>query len=302
MTTMKSAQTVYEGPDNTFNQVGSVSSGESVTAMWQEGTWSYIKYQVGSSKFYKCGYVPTSSVSTASSTTFTPSFSTRYVGKSSVVFYGPNNWGYTNAGTITQKTSVQYTGKKDNNYALVQVGTRRYWISADNLSTTIPTTGGNATLSLPYNFQQNDTQWQDLNDRFGSDGCAVCCAADVASFAEGTSRSPAVMLTRGVFSENDITCHWYNASSYCSWQTNEYQNVSKTTYLEQIRCHISSGLPVVVKLKNTPHFVVAYGYVNGAQDTSDVYIRDPYSTQNTTLADALNSHNYNALYFIYFAK
>ena len=63
MSIMKSAQTVYYGPNiSTYEIVGSVSAYESVTVKFREGNWYHIEYNVTGTSTKKRGYVPVSSV------------------------------------------------------------------------------------------------------------------------------------------------------------------------------------------------------------------------------------------------
>lgn len=85
----------------------------------------------------------------------------------------------------------------------------------------------------------------------------------------------------------------------------EFVNAASSTYLEQIKYHINSGLPVIIKLKNSMHWVVAYGYDSSKSTTTttaDIKISYSWTTNNKTLADALKSHLYNVLKFVYFKK
>lgn len=303
MAKMLTNQIVYQGPSTSYSTVGSVSAGEQVEFMWKESSWVYIKYTVGSTGFSKCGYVPAAQVSGAGTTTFTPSLSTRYIGMGCIPFFGPSNIGYSHvADAIKQKETVQYTGKKIGSYAFVQYGNnKRFWIFDNNLSTTMPTTGGYYTIpKFSYNFIQSaNSEWNKLNSEFTLKGCVICCAADVASFAEQKSCDPEVMYNRGVFSSSSILCNWSNASTYLSWADIEYASASTATYLEQIKYHINSGLPVVIKMENSSHWVVAYGYINGAASSSDVYVRDPFSADRKNLKQALTGHQYAGLKFVY---
>lgn len=248
MSTMNSSQTVYQGPGTTYSTLGSVSSGETITFEWQEGTWAYIEYDVTGTGFKKRGYVPYSSVDNPGSATFTPSMSTRYLKRGCIPFYGPDNRGYVEMGDgVARKASVQYTGKKINNYAFCQLGTKRFYINADNLTTTYPTTSETGkSLTLP-NYQQQDPDYEvlcDPSDLFADTGCAVCCAADVVSYVEDATCDPFEMKDRDVFETDDCNCKWYNASEQCDFRG----IATPSNYLEQIYFHINSGLPVIIKL------------------------------------------------------
>lgn len=306
MATMKPSSVdykVYQGPGTNFATVGTVSGNENVTFMWNEGSWVYIEYTVGNTGFKKCGYVQLTQINGVGNVTFTPTMSNRYVGRGCIPFFGPGNRGYSHTDAIPQKAVVQYTGKKIGNYAFVQYSSnRRFWIFDNNLSTTMPTTGGYYTLpNFSYNFIQGSNEdWNKLNPKFTSSGCAVCCAADVVSFAEGKSLGPEAMYERKVFTSTSIECNWPNASTFLDWTATQY--IPQSQYLEQIKYHINSGFPVVIKLKNNQHWVVAYGYSEGASSAEYVYVKDPISSNKTTLKDSLSTHSYDALKFVYFKK
>lgn len=306
MSTMKTNQTVYQGPNTsskTYNTVGSVSANETVTFMWKETAgstdWAYIEYSVSGTRYRKCGYVPYNQVNSPGTSTFTPSMSARYVRRGCIPFFGPLNKGYSETSDITRGSAVSYTGKKIGNYAFVESGNRRFWMYDNNLSTSAPTDADFNSLDFPYNFCQHDDAWQSLNPNFSTAGCAVCCAADVASFVEGTSLDPSVMKSRNVFTSTNISCNWSKASDECDWRPTS----SPSNYLEKIKHHVNSGLPVIVRLNNpstgNDHWVVAYGYNNSAATSSNIFIKDPYNSANTTLSQAMATRNYSALKYIF---
>ena len=306
MATMNSSQTVYAGPGNSFKNIGSVNQNEQVTYCWTESSnWVYIEYSVSGTGLKKRGYVPKEAVNGAGNTNFTPdlsSSSTRYVRKGCIPFFGPNNRGYdldvTNYG-ISRGETVKFTGKKINDYAFVQYGNRRFWVLASNLMTGVPTAEDATTLTFNYHFVQTGTDWNYLNPDFHDKGCAICCAADVASYVEGTSLNPEVMRNRGVFTYSNIACNFNNASDDCVWISLE--QVPANSYLQAINHYINSGLPVIVKVSRTgsnDHWVVAYGYENGAATPNDILVCDPNVTNRTRLSHALESKDYEGLKFI----
>ena len=61
-------------------------------------------------------------------------------------------------------------------------------------------------LSMPVNINQN----HDSVANTRSYGCAVCCAADVASFYGNTTYTLADMRAHGVYTNTDATCYWGN--------------------------------------------------------------------------------------------
>lgn len=302
MATMKSAQTVYEGPSTSYHQVGSVSAGETISLKWKEmngsTTWAYIEYDVTGKGLKKCGYVLYSSVNGTTSVTFAPTMGTRYVRKGCIPFYGPSNRGYSpvvDTYGISRGETIKYTGKKDGDYAFMEYGSnRRFWVLASNMSDSFPTGADATSLDFPYNFCQTDPAWKDLNDEFPGRGCAVCCAADVASYVEGKSLDPAKMKNLGVFTGDNILCNWSRASTKCTWE--QTITPSSSEYFKRIIHHINSGLPVILLLKRSSdggtHWVVAYGYRNGGESASDILVRDPWDSSVAYLDKTLSDHNY----------
>lgn len=155
MATMKSFQYVYYGPStSTYPSVGSVSSGESISVLWQEGSWYHIQYSVTGTGKYKRGYVPTSTVSNAGTvnalTAIASNAGTRYVGIAASTYTGPSTSTYPAAGSLSRGETVSYLGYKENNFAFIEysiTGTsqkKRAYYYANNLATA-PTGGGTTT-------------------------------------------------------------------------------------------------------------------------------------------------------------
>ncbi len=122
MSTMKSAQTVYYGPNtSTYPSVGSVSQNETVTAIWIEGTWVHLEYSVTGTSNKKRGYVPTSTVNIYESVpALTFANLTRYVITGGTTYTGPASSGYVTAGSVSTGETVQYSGQKPNDYAFIE--------------------------------------------------------------------------------------------------------------------------------------------------------------------------------------
>ena len=149
MSTMKTAQTVYYGPSTTiYPDAGSVSAGETVTALWKEGNWCYIEYAVNSTNYQKRGYVPYNSVTLTDTLESAPvSSGSRYPKQAETIFFGPDPDRYQQAGSISAWEEVTYLGKKEgspDDYAFIEydvTGTsqkKRGWVLADDLWTERP--------------------------------------------------------------------------------------------------------------------------------------------------------------------
>lgn len=301
MATMKSSQSVRYGPGSIYATHGSVSAGEFVTYLWREedsaGTmWAHIEYDVSSGKQHKRGYVPLDTLNSPGSTTFTPTYSTRYVNRICWGFFGPTYIGYQEAEVLTRGTSIRYTGKKIGDYALVETtassGRKRFYVNAYNLSVSPIAAGSNEgtkILDLPYNYQQGDSRWQSLNPNFDDSGCAVFCAANVASCWEFEASDPSVMFDRGVFTRTSMECQWYNASPLCEYSGLQVYDGDAASIIEIVRTHINSELPILVFFREGStrgmHWVTAYGYRNGGLTADNILVKDSLTTVESTLAD-----------------
>lgn len=185
MSTMKSTQTVYYGPSiSTYPSMGSVSNMENVTALWKEGTWTYIKYSVSGTSNYKCGYVPTNTVTIAETvSTKTLSSSTRYVNTASTVYLGPGSSGYASGGSVSLGETVSYLGYKSNNYAYIMYSIsgssqkKRAYIYANYLTTT-PVTSSIDTQVGSILANLSNTSYYGLTNcsgRFSKPQCTWYC-------------------------------------------------------------------------------------------------------------------------------
>jgi hypothetical protein len=149
------------------------------------------------------------------------------------------------------------------------------------------------TLSVNKDYKQNDSAWANLNPNFAAQGCAVCCAANLASFAEKADLSPAEMKKRGVFTSTSMLCVWGNATSKLTVAS----MTTPTDYLAKTKAAIDNGVPLVIVLNNpntgNDHYVVAYAYNGSASAASDILVRDPGSSSaNTYLSQSMSSRGY----------
>lgn len=142
MSTMTSATQVYSGPSSggLFPSIGSVSSGEAVTAIFRESGWIFIEYTVDGSLKKKRGYVLSSKVNLSESIqNFTAERVTRYANSAAQTFFGPNSTTCLAAGCVDRGEAVSYLGRKENGWAFIEysVGSqrKRAYILASKLST-----------------------------------------------------------------------------------------------------------------------------------------------------------------------
>lgn len=294
MTIIAKAQNVYYGPSRNYDIVGSVGNNETVNLRWKEKRdnidWAYIEYDVdGKPGIKKSGYVPFDQVSDGiTSLVFKARRDKRYVRRSCLPFLGRSNIGYASIDGINKGTIVYYTGMKFSHYAFVENenANKRFWIFDNNLSDSVPINKESNSLAMMYNVLQ-ETKWNNLNPRFASHGCAVCCAADVASYLENAEITPDILYNRGVFTATDINCKWHKVYDRCIWDDKRF---SGSDYLQCIVQNINSGLPVVIELEG--HFIVAYGYNNDGSSSQDILVKDPMGDSYNTLQKAMSRNNH----------
>ncbi|WP_113675833.1 hypothetical protein [Vallitalea guaymasensis] len=117
------ARYVYHGPSSSsYKKLGSVSSGEVVTAFWREGSYLHIEYSVNGTSKKKRGCILASSVNLDESIpTITNSNVSRYIYTSGKAYTGPSSYGYTEADFgLPRGLRLKYVGQKINNYAYVE--------------------------------------------------------------------------------------------------------------------------------------------------------------------------------------
>lgn len=93
---------VYYGPSSSLypSENSSVGPNETVTIVWQEGTWYYIEYYVGTTNTKKRMYIPTSALSSISGTISVKSLSgTNKTSSPTTTYAGPGT-GYAVAGSV----------------------------------------------------------------------------------------------------------------------------------------------------------------------------------------------------------
>lgn len=135
-TIMTSGGPVYDYL-NCQGNMGSVSAGEEVTALWQIGRSdgyfdtdpsAYIEYNTSNGK--KRGYIPTFKIRSSDRNKITLykdyTRSVRYVTGNPSTYYGPGS-NYVKAGSLSNNEKVVYLNKKENTYALVE-----YWSTVNN--------------------------------------------------------------------------------------------------------------------------------------------------------------------------
>lgn len=135
------------------------------------------------------------------------------------------------------------------------------------------------TLTMPQNANQKYSGNQSLNTNMYYQGCAVCCACDLASYYGGRAYSLSEMKAAGVFTASSISCVWANVPNM------SINGDVTSNFLSTIKSEIDQNRPVLVKYGKTTdasagHWVVAFKYVNSASSYSDVYVLDPAGADN----------------------
>lgn len=130
MSTMLNAQTVYYGPSTaSYPSVGSVSSGETVSALWQENAFVFIEYSITGTTQKKRGYILKTDPSVGiANITITESVSTKNftsVAKTVTVnaptYIGPstNSSLYPSAGSVSSGETV-YALTTDGDFTFIE--------------------------------------------------------------------------------------------------------------------------------------------------------------------------------------
>lgn len=152
MSTMKSNEYVYYGPDDggLYPQVGSVSSGETVTVIWREIAngylWAHIEYNVTGTNQKKRGYVNASTVNiTETVSNYTQSLQTRYIHTAGPTYLGPDdNNLYPEAGSVSYAEEVKWVCSiRENDFVYIEYDIsggkkKRAYIHGNSLGTSAP--------------------------------------------------------------------------------------------------------------------------------------------------------------------
>lgn len=152
-TKMRSSQSVLYGPGNngnSYQSIGSVSAGESVTAIvaTEDGLWVQIEYDVSSTGYKKRGYVAvaTTELSSTNGLPHTSENGCLKVVTAGNVYSGPSTSLFQGSGSLSLNESVLDLGYEEAGYKLIEydvTGTsnkKRAYFPSSSLSTT--TSGG----------------------------------------------------------------------------------------------------------------------------------------------------------------
>ena len=126
------------------------------------------------------------------------------------------------------------------------------------------------TISVYPILNQNFDGYQDSEQKMRNWGCALCCGLSLSQ-----TYGESVNHTWQYFFSNYWTKTGYTWAAPCaSFIENVYD-------LATIKVEIDAGRPVVVHAVNpnnadNQHWVVAYGYTNGAGSAADIVVQDPW--------------------------
>jgi surface antigen len=129
-----------------YPSVGSVSNGETVTALWKEGSFVFIEYLVTGTSQKKRGYVNNTTITVTESVS-TKSFSptSKTVSSNATTYTGPNTTTYPSAGSVSSGETVSAL-TTDGSFTFIEysiTGTsqkKRAYVASSALST--PSSGG----------------------------------------------------------------------------------------------------------------------------------------------------------------
>ena len=159
-------------------------------------------------------------------------------------------------------------------------GANVYWAAYNNSSyqtwSFVNYSSATPILDMPQNINQRYTG----NDSIiRSEGCAVCCACDVASYYKKSNYTLTQMRNAGVYSTTSALCYWGNVPSA---KFTQYSGQSQSTYFSKMRTELNAKRPVLVHMTygdDVSHWVVVYGYTGNGTSRSDFMVLDPYKSE-----------------------
>ncbi|MCB8818084.1 hypothetical protein [Desulfosporosinus shakirovi] len=112
---------VYYGPSSSLypSESSSVGPNETVTIVWQEGSWYYIEYFVGTTTTKKRMYIPTSPLSSISGSVTSRGLSGTTETSSPATTYAGPGPGYPVAGSVGTEQVTAYN-ETAGNYTFIQ--------------------------------------------------------------------------------------------------------------------------------------------------------------------------------------
>ena len=232
MSTMKSAQTVYYGPNtSTYPSAGNVSSGEQVTAKWKEGTYVFIEYNITGSSQKKRGYVTATAITvTESVPTNSFTLTSKTANTAATTYHGPSTTTYPSAGSVSAGEAVKQL-TTEGTFSFIEYNItgssqkKRAYVATSVLGTG---SSGNNIIKDPITTNVNLTGYDSSGHRDypvgkGTPVYAACDGTFKFEYRYGkktsTSSTSYISLGRGTY-----------LTPAAGWKTASGQSVSKIEY------------------------------------------------------------------------
>lgn len=174
-----------------------------------------------------------------------------------------------------------------------------YKAELENNSRKIRSARISTTLSIPR-LTQYDSRWATnaLNGCSGntikSAGCALVSMTMVYNYVKSKSVTPAYL------NNNYVACpmNWTTFASNLGFSRVAYGSITSSSAYSTFKTYLDNGDPIVVEVKKNggSHFMVVYGYNSNGKI---LYVRDPDSTNFTTISASENSGWILTYYHVY---
>lgn len=270
---------VRASASTTSSIVGSLANGSYVSLIEKSGSFYKVIYANGKVGYCHADYIQ--SVSNSKPAYVSTSSTSLNVRSGPSTSYGVIGSVQKNADIIVLQTSGSF-------YKILYNGTQTGYASADYI-TLKQTTPASSAVSLPVpDYKQYDTRWSSLrlgksSKTVASSGCLTCAIAMERSYAYGYTVLPS----------NVVSTSQYTSEGSIYWPS-EYNFITGSNYLEEIKNKLLQGKPVIVGAKTSAggqHWVIVTGYTpNGTLSADDFTINDPGSGTRKTLAQYMSAY------------
>lgn len=174
-----------------------------------------------------------------------------------------------------------------------------YKMELENNSKRVRAARTSTTLNISR-LTQYDSRWANdaLNGCSGttikSSGCALVSMTMVYNYVKSKSVTPAYL------NNNYVACpmNWNTFATNLGFSRVAYGSISSTNAYSTFKTYLDNGDPIVVQVKkgSNAHFMVVYGYNSSGKV---LYVRDPDSTNFTTISASENSGWILTYYHVY---
>ena len=184
-----------------------------------------------------------------------------------------------------------------------------FFKSNGNTVITFRDTISNISVSRNIESKAELTIWNFNKEYIGNDqcikdaGCAVCCAADIVSFYNGSPISLRNLRDDyGVYNSGNATCHWDKMPECELYSPTTSIPLTTAGLCSAVKAQIDSGHPVLLHYTSQHnaqygHWIVAYKYVYNCTNLNDVYICDPsFTKEGSTVHWAAGANYCNNVY------